>query len=161
MSYTKREYIQAAFEEIGLASFVYDLTSDEMTAACKRLDAMMAEWNAKGARLGYPIPTTPSSTNLDDDTGVPDLANEAVITNLSIRIAPGYGKQVSPDTKMAAKQAYSTMLGRLMADNMPEKQVPSTLPRGAGHKPWVDGNPFVEEPVEPLLAGPDSEIEFS
>jgi len=160
MAYTKREFVTAAFEEIGLASFVYDLTTGELTAACKRLDAMMAEWNAKGVRLGYPIPTSPSSTNLDDDSGVTDMANEAIILNLAIRIAPGYGKQVSPDTKMAAKQAYNTLLGRLMADSMVEKQLPGTLPKGAGHRTWSDGDPFMPEPADPLLAGPDSELEF-
>jgi hypothetical protein len=56
MSYTKRQFVTAAFEEIGLASYVFDLTNDELTSACKRLDAMMADWNAKGIRLSYPIP---------------------------------------------------------------------------------------------------------
>ena len=29
MSYTKRQYVIAAFEEIGLASYVFDLTDNE------------------------------------------------------------------------------------------------------------------------------------
>jgi hypothetical protein len=71
MSYTKRQYVIAAFEEIGLASYVFDLTNNELLSACKRLDAMMAQWNAKGIRLSYPLPSNPDSTSLDADTEVP------------------------------------------------------------------------------------------
>jgi hypothetical protein len=59
MSYTKRQFVDAAFEEIGLASYVFDLTTEELLPRLvRRLDAMMAQWNAKGIRLGYPLPTS-------------------------------------------------------------------------------------------------------
>jgi hypothetical protein len=54
MGYTKRQFISAAFEEIGLASYVFDLQPEQLQSALRRLDAMMADWNAKGIRLGYP-----------------------------------------------------------------------------------------------------------
>ena len=52
MGWTKREYIEQAFEEIGLASYVFDLTPEQLQSALRKLDAMLAEWNAKGLRLG-------------------------------------------------------------------------------------------------------------
>jgi hypothetical protein len=160
MSYTKRQFVTAAFEEIGLASFVYDITDAELISAVRRLDTMMADWNAKGVRLSYPIPSTPEATNADSETDVPDMANEAIITNLAVRIAPGYGKVVSPDTKFVAKNAYNVLMARVAADNMIEKQLPSFVPAGAGHKSWRHGDPFLADPTDSLDAGPDSEIDF-
>jgi hypothetical protein len=161
MSYTKRQYVIAAFEEIGLASYVFDLTDNELLSACKRLDAMMAQWNAKGIRLSYPLPSSPETTSLDAETEVPDAANEAIILNLGIRIAPGYGKSVSPDTKISAKAAYTTLLG-WTAQPTPEKQFPRTLPTGAGQKAWrYDQDPFMPIPVDPLTTGGDGVLDLT
>jgi hypothetical protein len=161
MSYTKRQYVIAAFEEIGLASYVFDLTDNELLSACKRLDAMMAQWNAKGIRLSYPLPSNPDSTSLDADTEVPDAANEAIILNLAIRLAPGYGKSVSPDTKISAKAAYTTLLGWTM-DPTPQKQFPRTLPTGAGQKSWrYNRDPYMPIPVDPLTTGGDGVLDLT
>lgn len=105
MGYTKRQYVQAAFDEIGYASYEFDLSSEVLEAGMRRLDAMMAEWNAKGIRLGYPLPVNPADSDLDEQTYVPDSANEAIIANLAIRLAPGRGKTVSMETRYAAKLA--------------------------------------------------------
>lgn len=160
MSWTKRQFVVQAFEEIGLASYVFDLSPEQMDSALRRLDSMMAAWNAKGIRLGYPIPGNPQDSSLEEKTGVPDSANEAVYMGLAVRLAPGFGKVVSPDTKSAAKQGYDTLLSRAA---MPmEQQLPGSMPAGAGNKPWCKNDgPFLTPPVDPLLAGQDGEIEFS
>ena len=75
MGYTKRQFISAAFEEIGLASYVFDLQPEQLESALRRLDAMMADWNAKGIRLGYPLPSSPQDSSLDEETLVPDSAS--------------------------------------------------------------------------------------
>ena len=159
MPYSKRQFVTAAFEEIGLASYVFDLQPQDLESALRRLDAMMAEWNAKGIRLGYPIPGSPQFSDLDEPSEVPDAANETIITNLGIRIAPSYGKQVMPDTRVTAKQGYNTLLAR--ATQPLEKQLPRTMPLGAGNKPWWYDDPFVQPPVDPALAGSDGPLEFN
>lgn len=158
MSYSKRQFVTAAFEEIGLASYVFDLSPDELQMAVRRLDAMMAEWNASGIRLGYPIPTSPQNTDLDTSTDVPDVANEAIITNLAVRLAPGFGKQVMPDTKQIARSSYKTVLSKYSA--IVEQQLPGTMPAGAGNKPWRYDDPFLQDPVDPLEVGGDGVLEF-
>lgn len=159
MGWTKRQFVAQAFEEIGLASYVFDLSPEQMESALRRLDSMMATWNSKGIRLGYPIPSSPQDSNLDAETGVPDSANEAIYLNLGIRLAPSFGKTVSADTKAAAKMAYDSLLSRAA---MPmEQQMPAHMPAGAGNKPWRNtDNPFLTPPVDPLLAGQDGPIEF-
>lgn len=159
MGYTKRQFVEAAFEEIGMANYVFDLQPEQMQSALRRLDAMIAEWNALGIRLGYPLPTSPQQSELDDQTNVPDMAWEAIINNLALRIAPGFGKEVRPETKATAKNAYNTLLQRSAFPL--EQQLPQTTPQGAGNKPWRWDNPFVPMPADPVDAGPDGPLEWS
>lgn len=160
MGWSKRQFVVQAFEEIGYANYVFDLEPEQLQAACRRLDSMMATWNGKGLRLGYPMPTNPQDTDLDTQTGVPDAANEAIYTNLALRIAGTVGKTVSPETKAVARDAYRQLLLKI-AQPM-EKQFPATLPRGAGNKPWEGGNesPFMPEPENPITVGGDGPLEF-
>jgi hypothetical protein len=156
MGYTKRQFVEEAFAEIGMASYVFDLQPQQLEGALRRLDSMLATWNGKGIRIGYPLPSRPEDSDLDTETLVPDAANEAIITNLAVRIAPQYGKTPSIDTKTAAKQSYDMLLSRAA---MPmEMQLPASMPRGAGAKAYDD--PFVDNPEEPLLAGRDGPLEF-
>jgi hypothetical protein len=151
--------VTAALEEIGLASYVFDLQPEQLETARRRLDAMMADWNGKGIRLGYPIPTNPDDGSIDEDTNVPDSANEAIICSLGVRLAPSYGKTVMAETKVVAKQGYDILLQR--ATYPLEMQLPSTMPSGAGNKSWrVYDNPYVQPPRSPVDAGPDGPIEF-
>lgn len=160
MGYSKRQFVTAAFEEIGLASYVFDLQPEQLQSALNRLDAMMADWNGKGIRLGYPLPGSPQYSDLDEPSEVPDSANEAIFTNLAIKLAPSYGKSVMPETKVTAKESYNTLLMR--ATTPLEMQLPGTMPAGAGNKPWRNyDNPFLQRPVDPVLAGQDGPIEFN
>jgi len=159
MGYTKQQFISAAFEEIGLASYVFDLQPEQLESALRRLDAMMADWNAKGIRLGYPLPSSPQESTLSEETLVPDSAYEAIICSLAIRLAPSFGKTVMIETKTTAKQGYDILLQR--ATFPLEKQLPATTPAGAGNKPWrVYDNPYVRPPYFPVDAGPDGPLEY-
>jgi len=159
MGYSKRQFIQAAFEEIGLASSAFDMQPDQIESALRRLDSMLAEWNGKGIRLGYPLPNSPQYSDIDAQSEVPDSAYEAIITNLAIRIAPSYGREVMQDTRISAKNSYNVLLQRAVMPN--PQQFPDTLPVGAGNKPWgIAGNPFMQSPTEGILAGQDGELEF-
>jgi hypothetical protein len=158
MSYTKRQFVEEAFAELGMASYTFDLSPQQLDACLRRLDTMMATWNARGIRLGYPLPSSPQDSDLDTDTQVPDSANEAIITSLAIRLAPQYGKTVSLDTRTTAKQAYDTLLAR--AAFPIEQQFPRTLPMGAGQKPWRYDDPFMPAPTDPVLSGQEGPLEF-
>lgn len=161
MGWSKRQFIEQAFEEIGLASYVFDLTPDQMQSALRRLDSMMANWNAKGIRVGWATPSNPTVSDLESDTRVSDIANEAIYLNLGIRLAPSFGKTISTETKLAADEAYSSLLN-LTSNLVPERQLPNTMPKGAGTKPWrrLNGGQFITTPTDPLESGSDSEITF-
>lgn len=158
MSWNKRQFIEAAFAEIGIASYNFDLSAEMLAEGMKRLDSMMAAWNAKGMRLGYPIPSSPSQGSLDDDTYIPDSANEAVYQNLAIKIAPMVGKQVSPDLKQSAAMAYNIMLAKNM--EIPERQLSVTIPAGAGNKWRRFYSPYLLRP-EDNPSDKDGNIDFN
>ena len=157
MGYVRQDFINGALEEIGLASISYDATADELVGAMRRLNAMMAEWNARGIRIGYPIPSGPNAGALTDETNVPDSAWEAVVLNLALRIAPGYGKQVLPATMTGAKRAFNALLN--LHAQPAEMQLP-VMPAGAGNKPWRWDDAYTLGPTDRLTTGDDGLLEF-
>ena len=159
MGYTKRQFVNAAFDEIGFASYEYDMDPGQLQSAVRRLDAMLASWHAAGIRLSYPLPSSPELTDLDTESAVPDMANEAIICNLAIKIAPSVGKQASAHTLVNAREALQVLEARLA--EIPERQMPGSMPAGAGNKPWRDDSAFLDTPSESLNPGPDSAFDFS
>lgn len=159
MSWTKRQFIIQAYEEIGMANYIFDLQSEQLQSAARRLDAMMALWNGKGIRIGYPLATNPEDVDIDTETNVPDAANEAIYQNLAIKLAPGLGKAVSQDLKMGASDGFKTLTER--GSRPAARQMPKGWPRGAGNKTWRRNSTFTQKPVEGLEAGDDSNIEFN
>lgn len=158
MSWTKRQFVEAAYEEAGYAVYTYDVQPEQLEAAMRRLDAMMATWNAIGIRVGYPLPSSPELSDLDTETNVPDKANESIYTNLAIRIAPTIGKTISRETKVAAKKGYNALLAKAVK---PEPmQLPSSMPSGAGNKKDVSDLPFSNSPDDPVAAGDDGVFDF-
>lgn len=158
MGYTKRQYVTGALSEIGMAAYVFDMPADALQDCLVMLDEMMAEWNAKGIRLGYPIPTNPQDSDLDEETDTPDAARSAIRTNLALRVAPMFGREPQRWTMVSAKQGYNALMAK--AAMPPEMQLPSTLPAGAGNKPWVWDDAYIFGPQDHLQAGPDSNLEF-
>lgn len=159
MAWTKRQLISQAYEEIGLADYVFDLSPEQLQSACRRMDAMVAQWDAYGVRINYPISDSPTTADLDADTGTPGYCIEALYMNLAIRLGASMGKNMSPDTRANAKSAYLSMLDAVVAPP-DELQYPSTMPRGQGKKPWATGGPYYLPQAAPLDAGTDGEITF-
>jgi len=154
--WTKKQIIEQAFEEIGLASYVFDITADQLESALRRLDLMVASWQARNIQIGYPLPASPGNSNIDEQIQTSLNNNEALVLNLAVRLAPAYGKSVSPDTKATAKLLYDQLL---IEAAMPyEQQFVRTLPLGAGYKRTdqvfvnlPDLNPLIVENNDQML----------
>jgi len=155
--YTKRQVIEQAFEEIGLASYIFDLTAEQLQSALRRLDLMVASWQAMNIQIGYPLPSTPGTSNIDEEIQTSTTNNEALVLNLAVRLAPSYGKSVSPDTKITAKNLYNQLL---IEAAMPyEQQFVKTLPLGAGYK--RTDQVFVNTPnLNPLVVEANDQMLF-
>jgi hypothetical protein len=155
--YTKRQVIEQAFEEIGLASYIFDLTAEQLQSALRRLDLMVASWQAMNIQIGYPLPSTPGTSNIDEEIQTSTTNNEALVLNLAVRLAPSYGKSVSPDTKITAKNLYNQLL--IQAATPYEQQFVKTLPLGAGYK--RTDQVFVNTPnLNPLVVEANDQMLF-
>jgi hypothetical protein len=145
--WTKRDLVNQALEEIGLSSAVYDMQPEQMESVKRRLDLMMASWNAEGLRLGYPVGTLATS-DLDDDSGLPDVSIEAVYTGLAVMVGPMFGRIVSDTTKTRAAQMKNILKSRWTEP--PRQQIRGTMPAGAGNRGYM---PYLSTPTEPITDG--------
>ena len=151
MSWTKKQLILSAFDELGLGSYEFDLEQGQYLSALNKLDAMMATWNGKGIRLGYPLYSNQGDSDLDEASNVPDWSYEAVYQNLALRIAPSFGKAILPELKQSAKESYDAIITR--TSRPPERQI-TGLPKGQGHKSTrYTGSTTLETPTTPLTDG--------
>ena len=156
MPWTKRQFINQAFSEIGLGAYAFDLEPEQLQSALRQLDGMMAQWYGKGIRIGYPLPESPDTSDLDTNTGVSDVANEPIYTNLATRLAPGFGKAVMAETKDSARRGYRA-LSAAFAQRPQMQPNPYVTPAGAGHRTYHGtNNPFLPAPTNPDMpdAGP-------
>jgi len=158
MSWTKKQFCEEAFGELGYANYDFTLSDDQLKIALRKLDAMMATWNFKGIRVSYPLPDNPDDSSLDTATDVPDSANEAIYANLAVRLAPAIGKTVSRETKVTAKQAYNVLLG---LHTEPNNMQFNRLPAGQGNKSWRNtGRTFLPPAEDKLDVGQDGTLDF-
>jgi hypothetical protein len=149
MSWTKRQFVNQAFSMIGYADYDYDLQPEQLQNALYILDSMLSTWNAKMVSLAYPVPGSPEDSDLDDESNVPDRANEAIYLNLALKIASSLGKTVSPDLKASAWYAYNNLLSWALS-NPRKMSMPDTMPRGAGNKPWrFNSDEYLEQTADP------------
>jgi len=130
--WTKRQIVMEAYGELALAGYEFDITPQEVQTALRRLDSMMATWEGQGIRVGYAMPANPNDSDPDTPSGLPDMAVETVLLNLAVRLAPGNGKALSPETRRTARIGYTLLL--TAAANPVQQKLPDTLPQGAGNR---------------------------
>lgn len=152
---TKRQIIDDAYTAVGLASYVFDLTAEELQHAKRSLDGMMAEWGVRGAHMGWN-----AGGSVSDESGLPDWAVSAVSLNLGLRLAGAAGKPVMPETKAAARAAYQTVL-TMTADRVEMALDRRLVPAGAGNR-RVYGyrGVYLDPPAPQVNTGQDGPLDL-
>lgn len=140
MSWTKRELINAALGKIGVAHYDFDVSPDRMQSCLQLLDAMMASWNSIGLGLNYPVPASPSDSQLDQATSIPDAANMAITNNLALELAPTFGIQPLPGVMASARKSLDELLAKYAV--VPVRLYREGMPVGAGNKWRSTYRPF-------------------
>src|SRR5437868_8121035 len=64
MGWTKEQLIDEAFAELRLAGYTFDIAPEEKQTALRRMDTMMATWEGRGIRVGYPLPSSPDGSDI-------------------------------------------------------------------------------------------------
>lgn len=135
MGWTKQQFIDQAYNEVGLADYVFDLQPEDLQKALVKMDSMMARWSGKGIKVNYPLPGgDQDASSLDDVTGCPDAANSAIYLNLALALVSGLGKVPSREMKQDAKTALKDL--STFVSFIPSRQYRSKTPAGAGNKPY-------------------------
>lgn len=149
--WTKLQFVEAALEEIGLAPYNFDIQPELKESIRARMDSMVAEWMERGLQLSYDL-----GADLNSEAGVALVHNAAVYLNLAIRIAPGLGKIPSAETKSAAAQTMDSLW--IQAAQPQEQQMPASMPRGEGQKPWrTTYYPFFPKPDTSPVRAPQTD----
>jgi hypothetical protein len=144
MAITKQAIIDAAFEELALAGFTFDITAAERATALLRLDSMMATWEGRGLRFGYFFSSATTPSALANDSGLPQKYHEAAYTNLAVRLCATFGKQPPVSLLATAKDAMTPLL---IEAAFPDEQLTRAgVPRGAGNSS-VFGSSHTTEPM--------------
>lgn len=146
MAWTKKQVIKQAYEELGIASYEFDISPEEMQAALRLLDLQMSEWNIHGIRISYQ-----DGGGVGTDTGVPDWAVNALYLALAIRLAPSFGKTPSMETKSAKAAAYRTLMAKMV---VPQEIVPVGY-GGAAHR-----YPALRSGAALIETGPDGALDI-
>lgn len=121
----KRDIIELAFDDCGLAGYEFDRTPEEQTMALRKLNAMMMEW--PWSLLGYRQPTYAVGLP-EEPSGVPDDTVNTIAQYLAQRIAPGIGTSLPPEQR--ATMARSLSLLQAQYAKVPDTTVPDGFPRG-------------------------------
>lgn len=161
MPWLKGDIVKKAFEELSLAGFNFDLDPDELDAACVTLDAMMAEWDGRNIKLGYPLPDGPDGSDVEDASNLPAYAVAPVYMNLAKRMAASNGKALSNPQLELANSGFKLLLSKAAMPG--EAQYPNTLPVGAGNKRWQRQitRPFFQTPdTSPLQNDPNGNLDI-
>lgn len=145
MSYTKQELINSALSKIGISNYNFDIQPEQYQDCLQELDNMMASWLAFDINIGYPIPTTATGSNLNDDSLVSENYIAAITYNLALNICPMFGKNPSMITIKNANTYYKDLIRDTSVIN--EIQLDRTI-YGQGNKSYQNNSIFLDIPTE-------------
>lgn len=121
----KRDIIEVAFDDCGLAGYEFDRTPEEQTMALRKLNALMLEWPWN--RLGYVQPTY-GVGQAEEPSGLDDKHVNTVAQYLALRIAPGIGVTLAPEQRATLARSFATLQAEVAT--VPDVEIPIGFPRG-------------------------------
>jgi len=126
MSMTNQQVIDDAFFDIKIIESGDSASATFSADGMKKLNQMMAAWKESDKDLQF----FPQDT-LGDTCPIPIWAEQAVIKNLAIKLAPAYS---APVTQLMVKEANDgeSLVARTIINNQLEGSDLSTMPQGSG-----------------------------
>lgn len=137
---TKRALINLAFEEIGIASYNFDIQPEQYLSALKRLDSLISIWQSKGLELLYVLSEPIEGISLEDEAILSDEAIKPAYSNLALDLCPMFGKSPSPINLKNAHITYKNLINSNVSiiEVLPDKYV-----MGSGYKQGSSGLPDI------------------
>lgn len=125
---TKGEIIARAFSWIRISGLTSEPSQSEKESALEVLEAFANQFKSRNFK-DYNFNDRPS---LNDPSGISDEFFFAAYSNLAYRLAPEYGKTLTPEQKAQASQSLSQWTSAVSTVN-PIKR-PSRYPRGRSRR---------------------------
>lgn len=123
----KRQLILQAYDDLGYANYDFDMHPEMLSSGLTKLDNMITEWSGGGINLAYQL-----GAGMNEESGIPDIYNNAVISNLAIRLAGSIGKKIPAYLPIQAMTAMNFLIKGQVKPR--EQQMPVDFPLGAGHR---------------------------
>jgi hypothetical protein len=129
-TFDKVDAIVDAYSQLRISGITRQPTPGDLELALNRLEGMAAEWATRNICSNWnfqdqPDPNEPSNVQLG--------YKQAYATNLAVRLAVDFGKQLSPGLIAQATQSLSNLSGRSAMDRINMVPYPSRQPRGSGN----------------------------
>jgi hypothetical protein len=124
---TGTEVIHDALQEILVQADEQEYQPAEYQSGMRALNDMVSEWDISGLALGFTL-----LTNIADPVTVPAGLIGAVKSNLAVRLAPQFDKQITPGLFALAKSGMKAV--RHFAVVQLPTRMPSTMPIGSGNE---------------------------
>lgn len=137
---SKRSLIELAFDDCGMAGYVFERTPEEYTQGLRKLNAMMAEWPFN--LTGYYQPDLADGDG-QDESGIDPKYTQAVATCLAYRMAPGFGKTLSSELMAAKARSLAYLTSEV--STIANMAFPSGTLRGSGNNWRQYESPFINE----------------
>lgn len=139
----KRRLIERAYALIGMSGRIFERSPEQTGEALAVLNDMMREW--PWDQLGFTLPSYGEGLP-EELSNIPDHAVSAVQYELAKRLAPEYGKTLSPAFMAASARAMAKLHGNVAS--IPVLKPKYDMPRGQGYRDH-DGvyRPFFNEDV--------------
>lgn len=102
----KRTIIDAAYDDCGMAGYVFGRSEEEYSSALRKLNAMMYEYPFSG--LGF-IPPDRGDGSIEEPSGIAFKYQNAVSSMLALRLAPQMGKALSVEQRKAMSHSMSLL----------------------------------------------------
>lgn len=139
---TKKDIINLAFEEIGIAYYNFDIQPEQYISALKRLDSMMSVWQSKRLELDYLLSDPITGSSLEDEAILSDKAIKPVYSNLALDLCPTFGKNPSLINIKNANLSYKNLINTSVSSN--EVKMDRYV-LGGGYKPVSSGFPEIAD----------------
>jgi len=123
---TNLEIIEDALRNINVISEVDTASAEQGTYGLRKLNQLMEMWKEDSIDVGW---FAQSSTT--DSAPIPDWAELAVVSALSVLLAPKYGATVSQELAAIVDNSINSVRRKLLAEKV-DNADNSHLPRGQG-----------------------------
>jgi hypothetical protein len=129
-TFRKVDVIKDAYSKIRISGLTVNPTPEDLELALNRYENMMAEWFSGNIVVNYNFEDDPNPNSYNN---VIRSYQDAMSSNLAIRLVPDFGKEIPELLFAQASSSLSNMCGNVAIDRLNQVQYPTRQPIGSGN----------------------------